>query len=875
MAGQEDLTAASFENDISPVISLDGEWQFTLADSPPRTLGVPSAWEAYIADKITDGPAVYRRAFAIPESWSGKTIILEADAVGFDCAVRVNGEAAGGHRGMWSPFQIDVTPFVRPGGNEIEIEIWKPGARWPLRESLAGFLPDVCTTFGGPWQSIRLRAHANAAINNLAVYAAADGQVAVNGEVAFFGRRLAVEVWIDISDPRGRRVARARAKLNRVRSTFAARLAVRAAEHWRLHPNAALYSATVSVRAGRELLARARRRFGFRHLQMEGEKVSLNGSPLSLRGVLDWGWDAERICPALPPGEVRAKFAKARALGFNMIKLCLFVPDEATFDAADEEGMLLWLEMPLWLPRVTGALRDLARREYRAVFRRAHHHPSIVIVSLGCELNAEADAEFLRALHDLAREFFPDALHCSNSGSAEAYGGAATPLSDFYDYHFYTDPHFFPPLVDHFSRAYLPRKPWIYGEFCDADTLRDFNLIEGAWWLRQPTRLERDDFLAARDYRRRLAEGGIADGGQALTRTARRQATAIRKFILEHVRSRHATGGYVLTGWTDTPITTSGVVDDHGDLKFDPAEWRLFNADRVLTIDRERRRRWVGGDRPARKEPFVWWQGERAEIHMLLSNGAQPVERGRLQWRVADASGAAIASGTAEADAAGGEVAEIGVLAFTMPQQQSGAAAELTLSASLSARGRVLAENYWRLWAVPRLDPASRQAREKIARELNTDLLMRVRGGQTALLWLSQPDERFTASLPFWREAIHVFAPHPFWDRVPHAGYADMRFFSVATDFAVDPRKLSALLESEAQWNHVWRRFDTRQMAWADYLLEVKYGLGRLFVATLRFEGGLGHQPDSFETNPMGSWLLRTLITTISTPHRKIPNSAS
>src|SRR5262249_25128885 len=148
--------------------------------------------------------------------------------------------------------------------------------------------------------------------------------------------------------------------------------------------------------------------------------------PLHLRGVLDWGWQPDQTRPAPAREAVRRQIEQARALGFNLIKLCLYVPDDATFEAADEAGQYLWLGMPLWLPHLTAQARALGLREYEAVFRRVHHHPSIVAVSLGCELNAAADASFLAELHALAREWFPSALLCDNSGSAEAYGGVVT-----------------------------------------------------------------------------------------------------------------------------------------------------------------------------------------------------------------------------------------------------------------------------------------------------------------------------------------------------------------------------------------------------------------------------------------------------------------
>jgi len=49
-------------------------------------------------------------------------------------------------------------------------------------------------------------------------------------------------------------------------------------------------------------------------------------------------------------------------------------------------------------------------------------------------------------------------------------------------------------------------------------------------------------------------------------------------------------------------------------------------------------------------------------------------------------------------------------------------------------------------------------------------------------------------------------------------------------------------------------------MTWAEYLVEVRFGRGRMFVSTLRFEGGLGQQPGTFDTNPTGAWMLAALL---------------
>src|SRR5690606_39837732 len=55
--------------------------------------------------------------------------------------------------------------------NEIRLVVYKPGEQYPMRESLAGFLPDVCLPFGGIWQSARLAAFSGPAISDVWILA--------------------------------------------------------------------------------------------------------------------------------------------------------------------------------------------------------------------------------------------------------------------------------------------------------------------------------------------------------------------------------------------------------------------------------------------------------------------------------------------------------------------------------------------------------------------------------------------------------------------------------------------------------------------------------------------------------------------------------
>jgi hypothetical protein len=822
------------ENDLSQVISLNGEWQFQLADQQPRAIQVPSAWEASTDDKLTEGLGVYRRSFPLPPhlvAGEGRCF-LECDAVSFAATVRVNGHLAGEHTGLWTRWQLDITPFVRDGENEIEIEVWKPGeGRYKLRESLAGFLPDVCNTFGGIWQGIRLRCIQGAAIADLRVQAEVKGVARVTGRVVGSIEtrgRASLQVGAVHIQEIGVSAVSAPIKV-KCNGTFKATLRLRGHQIWSPQ-TPQTYGLKVEV-AG----ASVTRRIGFRDVRAEGDTTLLNGAPIHFRGVLDWGWDERRLCPTPSRDEVRDAFAKARSLGFNLFKLCLFVPDETMFEAANEEGMLLWLELPMWLPRVTDAFKLLALREYEGILQRVHHHSSVVVVSLGCELDAQADAEFLAQLRALVKRYLPNALLCDNSGSSEAYGGA-THVGDFYDYHFYADLHYFQPLVEHFSRAYQPDKPWIYGEFCDADTMRDWSALRPKpFWVTGPVTMQRDELTWAREHETRLRAADITDGGAEVTRLGRQQATVMRKFVFEQMRKQRATGGYVVTGWRDTPIATSGVVDDRGELKFDPGEWRLFNADRVLVMDRERRRKWRhGGDRPVYRDPCTWWSDEPIEVHVALSNGGATVTGATLMWQLCYQNGVIVAQGLRDAlKVNAGVVEELLVLVQQVAVREF---TQLELSVQLVVGDALVAHNIWPLWVVPALDVA--------------ELLL-----SPALFWLDVIDLRFCFPQPFWREAIHV---NMFLNQ---NAYANVSWYGIATDTTLDADRLATTLGVRPNAIRPrWRRFDARAMTWSDYVVDVRLGRGLLRLTTLRCAGGLGHQPNSLETNPMGAWWLSQLL---------------
>lgn len=866
------------ENELADVISLNGTWQIELGDQR-GDIRVPGAWEAqgYSGKAGVIEPAIYRRTFDVPASWDDADIWLRFGAVSYYAEVFVNGVQVGTHEGLWTPFDFGIGHAVHPGEtNTLEVRVTKPGYagdRFPYRDVLVGFLPYVFDNFGGIWQDVTLTAHQESTFQDMTVLADADtGSVQVRCITP--DESKGHELSATITDAAGQVVAEVRGG-NEIPGANQLTLQVTAPEFW--SPEApTLYTLTLRLERGvGRTITQATRQFGFRTLRNEGERLLLNDAPIHIRGALSWGWDPNTLAPLSTDDEVRDEFRRVRELGFNMVKLCLFVPPENVFCIADEEGMLLWLELPLWLPNLSDHLRQQARVEYADIMQRLMHHPSVVIYSLGCELGEDmADAALLDSLNDTVRGSTRGALVCDNSGSGEAYGGLTFDYADFNDYHFYADLHYFSPLLDLFHRDWRPARPLIFGEFCDCDDYRDpaALLVDGkrpAWrdYLGIEGNLDRWAYSVQED---RMAQHNLPFSDAQIAAISRQQSFVVRKTILERTRTRREIGGYVLTGLRDTPMSTSGVFDDAGRHKFDPQAFRQFNGEAVLLLEQGRSRRWVhGGDRPYRADLFNHRAGSIASLRVLLS---QPNDftGGELVWRLVSPRGLERTETLSLKPNIQPSPVELARLELALPDVAQAEA--WTLEVELNG----VAQNDWNLWlypappalnaavydpagtlgdlaALPRADFSAGQI--VIASAFTLELERFVRGGGRAVLVQAGTSGLPVQQVPFWRESIKLLCDHPLMNNFPHAGYADLQFYHLATDCAFDTAAFA-----DMDVTHVMRRLDARLFSMLDYVVDVRVGAGRLLATTLRLFGGVGDQVQGLEANVAGEFLLHQMV---------------
>jgi hypothetical protein len=870
-------------------ISLNGIWQFRFdRDSEWQPLVVPGCWDVLPGKQIDPGPAWYRTTVAIPADWHGQRIWLHFAAVSYHCEVLVNGQLLATHTGLWDAFRIEITSVATPGATAtIELQVHKPAGllngpasparpgQFPLKQTLAGFLPYVGgEIFGGIWQDVWLTATDAVMFDDLLISGAPNGTVTITVALS-----AAATLSIAIVAANHRHIISVSIDCpGNVPTTI--KLQIPNPQPWSPN-NPTCYTAQLNIQHGEQRSLR----FGLRSVSRAGSDLLLNEQPIYPRLALSWGWYAESRHSNPGPEQVRADMLKLKTLGYNGLKLCLWFPPAYYFDLADELGMLLWVELPMWLPEPSAFFQQQTPLEYERLVRQVRQHPAVILYSLGCELNRTVGQAILAPLYTMVAELGGVPVR-DNSGSGEAYGGLLDEHADYYDYHFYTELPFLRGLIDYFTPRWRPTQPWLFGEFCDYDTFRDPRplVAKNTWWASRDPQLNPPGARWQMDlpeHLDRLNAHHQIDNSAHYQQLSLEHGLLHRKYTLELVRSYREIGGYVVTGEVDTPIATAGMLDDQRELKFTPAQFAAFNSDSVLLLGWGRRRAWVaGGDRAAHWDVWSYQAHTAIRAHIVLSHYGSLSQVTHIAWTLSFNNEPPWAHGSTELNlaVAPGTLGELTVLNCTAPMVNAPRRATLQVTAQL---GTSAISNHWPLWIFPRVtwpaltldDPAGRLGdlrqlvpalnQQKttgsaqrtaviITTTWNRELDEAVRNGARAVVLQdgrANPGPLPTIECPFWREALRICEPHPAWGAFPHDGWAGLQFFQCATDYALDTTSLDAV-------RPLLRRLDTRTMQIHDYAVELRWGEGTLIVSSLRLEGGAGEQAAGISRSIANQYLL-------------------
>lgn len=373
-------------------LNLNGQWQFEIDNGDSGharglvnselsgSINVPFCPESKLSGvehRDFMSAVWYRRTFTLPESWRGKRVVLHFGAVDYLCEVYVNGKQAGGHRGGYSSFEMEITDLINEGENVLVVY-----ARDDRRSGKqpSGKQSDKYESYGcyytrttGIWQTVWLECLPEVALRDVQYEADVDnGCVYVSARID--GDTEGVSMRVETSYE-GRATGSATVCAG---AFIRARVELNLVKLWELGKGR-LYDTHITLMRGVEPIDEVDGYFGMRKLELKQDGMYLNGKPVFMRLVLDQGFYPDGVYTAPGDSDLLGDIQLSMDMGFNGARLHEKVFEPRFLYWADRMGYMVWGEFPNWGvdtsdPSILAAYQD----EWLEAVRRDMSHPSIV-----------------------------------------------------------------------------------------------------------------------------------------------------------------------------------------------------------------------------------------------------------------------------------------------------------------------------------------------------------------------------------------------------------------------------------------------------------------------------------------------------------------
>lgn len=679
---------SSAMSDASRSIDLSGAWRFRadpddvgrkhtwrkLDTRAWREINVPSAWQNHLGSDF-HGIGWYARTVQVPDEWLSGRIRLRFEAIATGADVWANGRHIGSFIGDYVPFEFDLTDAIDDDG-ELDLRVRVDEMPDHITK---GFHDVLSMHHGGIWQPVTLRA-TGALVpvpNGISAHAdvnACEVRVRIELEEGHDGGDAGI--LLIVADESGDCVGSSRIDINAGTRIIDHAIDTAQLRSWSPH-EPTLYTARVVLRDHEGNKDDHCIRFGARTIEADDRHILLNGAPIHPRGVLHWGHEPRHIAPAPTPEEVRSRFTQLRARGFNCVCLCMWYPPEYFFEIADETGMLLWQEHPVWQSSMDEAHLPEYRMLYEHFMRRDARHPSVIIVSATCE-HPRFDPSLASWWWSTARERLSGTLLQVQTAS---FAWSDPNQTDLHDEHTYDNNNrwvtYLHDLQAHLDR--MPPKPFVMGETIAFTSWPDTRAIsehvgnERPWWL--TTRFD-DCLRLEAAWRDRYGESVV----ERFRRQGDRHHLLGRKFQIEQFRRYPNHAGIVMNHLRDVPACTCGFMDDLDRWRFEPDDMRGWLDDIIAILETSDNRR-------------SFASGEDIELSIAVSHAAC----GRLDESLSvsmHVTGKRGISHELPIVAEPGNIARVSLL-HAFPDVDSVTRATLAVTSASFSR------NTWTLWILP------------------------------------------------------------------------------------------------------------------------------------------------------------------------------
>jgi beta-glucuronidase len=326
---------------------------------------------------------VFTRTFYY-ENHGEERVFLKFGAVNYDAKVFLNKQFLGCHKGGSTPFYIEVTQELKAENRILVV------ANNTRKSSNVPCKNTDWFNYGGIYRDVEIIRLPGTFIKHCAVALKPDGTFSnIQVSVDIDGAALDGQASIEIPELNIRETIQISRGMGQC--TIEASPVLWSPEHPKLYD--------VNITYMKDSI---HERIGFREIRVQGHDIILNGKPIYLRGI---STHEESVLngKAVTNAEIIENFKLAKEMNCNYMRLAHYPHTERAAQIADEMGIMLWEEIPVyWAIEFHNpeTYRD-AENQLSELIIRDYNRASVIIWSVGNE-NADTE-ERLQFMSSLAK----------------------------------------------------------------------------------------------------------------------------------------------------------------------------------------------------------------------------------------------------------------------------------------------------------------------------------------------------------------------------------------------------------------------------------------------------------------------------------------
>lgn len=774
------------------------------------------------------GMAWYQREVVIPDSWAGKVIRMNLERCHWETGVYVDGVLVAWDERLSTPNRFDLSKQLTPGIHTITLCI-DNRLKYPMDHWNHGTTEYTQTNWNGVVGEMMLEAIEPTYIGGLDIYPDIDAHKATVRTSLFNVTGKAeegdMEIWVR-EKKSGKTVYKTTQKVSLAQPEQSWDCVLDMGKNMQLWDefNPFLYEVSARMTVGKAV-HEVSETFGMRKVEQGKHHVRLNGRNIHLRGALDCAAFPLTGYPATDVATWKHIFTTVKSYGLNHIRFHSWCPPEAAFEAADEVGLYLQAELPMWIKDVgkSPERRKFFEQEMKSILREYGNHPSFILYCNGNE--NEGDFAVLEDLikkgqaldnrhlysastartHVASDQFYVS--HVTGKGGITVYEGIPSTMWDKRKEHDIDV-----PAIAHES-----------GQRCMYPNFAEMKKYTG---VLQPRNFE--------VYRERLARNGMLHQADDFFRATGAHTVLQYKEVNESLLRTPNSAGFQLLGLADFPgqgCAFVGVLDAFWDSKglVTPEKFRESCGPVVLL---------------ARFPKRAYTNREKLDFQFdIYQYGPRDIKRDKLKWTLTEASGTVYAKGNLSTPKL--EVATVDSLGkISIDLGRVTEPVQMTLRAQLADT----IKNEWNFWVYPETEQVAAEG-YLYATEYNDQVREALRQGKRVLLVTTKVPGRNTHfASHFWNPIMFNWDPmivgtliqdqHPMFRKFPTKNYADWQWWDIlnyakAMDLT-NLRGLTPLVQSIDTYEF------NRKLGIA---FEANVDKGRLFVLCVDHEKQINERP--------------------------------